>query len=116
MDYNAFDDHTIVESSVTLPEGDAVLGVRFRRGPGRTGSITLTVDGTDAGEGETALYMRMISSVGSSVGYDQGSPVSSRYQGAFRFSGTLHEVEIQLVARAAGDTAEADAKMQMSRQ
>jgi arylsulfatase A-like enzyme len=116
VDYNAFDDHTVVESEVPIPEGDATLAVRFRRGPGRTGTIDLAVDGEDAGSGETMLFMRMISSVGSSIGFDHGSAVSARYRSPFRFTGQLHEVVIQLVARAAADTAEADARMQMSRQ
>ena len=32
VDYNAFDDHTIVESTVAVPVGDVELTVRFRRG------------------------------------------------------------------------------------
>ena len=41
----------------------------------------------------------MMSSVGPSVGYDHGSPVSTRYQAPFPFEGTLHEVVIQLLSR-----------------
>ncbi len=116
VDYNAFDDHTIVESDVELPEGDSTLTARFRRGDGRAGSIVLAVNGEDVGHGETALYMRMISSVGASVGYDHGSPVSARYDAPFAFTGTLHEVEIQLVDRRPADVAAAEAAAEMSRQ
>ncbi len=116
VDYNAFDAHTIVESDIPVPEGASTLTARFRRGSGRTGSIEVAIDGVDAGYAETSLFMRMISSVGSSIGYDHGSAVSTRYTSPFRFTGTLHEVEIQLIARAADDTTEADARMQMSRQ
>jgi arylsulfatase len=42
--------------------------------------------------------MRMISSVGVSVGYDRGSAVSPRYRAPFAFGGTLHDIEIQLVS------------------
>jgi len=38
VDYNAFDDHTVVESDVAVPEGASVLTARFRRGDGRTTS------------------------------------------------------------------------------
>ena len=116
VDYNAFDAHTIVESDIRVPEGDSVLTARFRRGRGRDGSIELAVDGTEAGRGETSLFMRMISSVGSSVGYDHGSAVSTRYDSPFPFTGTLHEVEIQLITRAAPGSDEAEARAEMSRQ
>ncbi len=59
----------------------------------------------------------MISSVGSSVGYDHGSAVSTRYRAPFAFTGTLHEVVIQLVSP--GDrrtTADHGARAEMARQ
>ncbi len=116
VDYNAFDDHSILESSVAVPLGDVDLTARFRRGEGMSGSIALAVDGVEAGQIDVPLYMRMISSVGSSVGFDHGSAVSTRYRSPFAFQGTLHEVAIQLVARAAADAAEAEARAEMSRQ
>ncbi|MGI8937736.1 MAG: arylsulfatase [Iamia sp.] len=116
VDYNAFDDHTIVTSELAVPEGDSTLTVRFRRGDGMAGSIEVAVDGTPAGRGDTDLYMRIISSVGSSIGYDHGSPVSVRYQGSFPFAGALHEVEIQVLERPATDAAAAEAGSEMSRQ
>jgi arylsulfatase A-like enzyme len=70
VDYNAFDDHTILESSVVVPEGDSELIVRFVRGDKRKGSVSLLVNGVTAGHSEFALFMRMISSVGSEFDYD----------------------------------------------
>lgn len=116
VDYNAFDDHTVVESDIPVPEGESVLTARFRRGEGRSGWIEIAVDGVDAGRGDTQLYMRMISSVGPSVGFDHGSAVSTRYEAPFPFAGKLHEVEIQLLTRPAPGTAEAEAAAEMSRQ
>ncbi len=116
VDYNAFDDHTIVESATRVPVGASVLTAAFRRGEGRTGSIEVFVDGASSGSGETELYMRMISSVGASVGYDHGSAVSGRYESPFPFSGDLHEVVIDLVSRPAPGAAEAEARAEMSRQ
>ena len=59
----------------------------------------------------------MISSVGPSVGYDHGSAVSSRYRAPFAFSGTLHEVVIQLVSpQRERQRAAATARAEMSRQ
>ena len=104
VDYNAFDAHVIVESSVPVPEGDAELVARFRRGDGMAGSVSLAVDGVEAGEADLPLYMRMISSVGSSIGFDHGSAVSARYGGPFPFGGELRELEIALTAPRSRDT------------
>jgi arylsulfatase len=98
VDYNAFDDHAVVESDIEVPVGASTLSARFRRGDGRSGSIAVAVDGVDAGEVETALFMRMISSVGASIGHDHGSAVSPRYRAPFPFTGTVHEIEIQVAA------------------
>ncbi len=116
VDYNAFDDHTIVESDVALPAGTTDVLVRFRRKDGMAGAIELVVDGEVAGRAEVPLYMRMISSVGASVGYDHGSAVSQRYAGANPFTGTLHEVVIQLLSPADLAAREAEARAEMGRQ
>jgi len=59
--------------------------------------------------------MTMMSSVGASVGEDHGLPVSDRYDGAFAFSGTLHQIDIELGNRASAEDA-AQARMEMARQ
>jgi arylsulfatase A-like enzyme len=97
VDYNAFNDHVVVESTVSVPTGDCTLVARLRRGAGRSGSISLEVNGQPAGSVEVPLVMMMISSVGASIGYNHGSAVSERYQAPFTFSGTLHSLEIQLL-------------------
>jgi arylsulfatase len=116
VDYNAFDDHSILESDVEVPAGDSELLVRFRRGDGRAGFIELGINGVTAGQVDLPIYMRMISSIGASVGCNHGSAVSSRYEAPFPFSGKLHEVEIQLVARQDPAAAGAEARAEMSRQ
>ncbi|QXC59637.1 arylsulfatase [Aquihabitans sp. G128] len=116
VDYNAFDDHTLVASSVVVPEGDVELTARFRREDGRGGSVEVLVDGVSAGRADLPLLMRVISSVGSSIGFDHGSPISPRYEAPFPFQGTLHELVIQLVNRDDAATVEAEARAQMSRQ
>ncbi|MFQ5382023.1 MAG: sulfatase/phosphatase domain-containing protein, partial [Dehalococcoidia bacterium] len=114
-DYNAFGAHTILESGADVPAGESTLGLRLRRTDRSSGYVELTVDGDVAGRAELPLYMRMISSVGASVGYDHGSAVSERYEAPFAFTGTLHEVVIELPAPAADDAASA-ARSEMSRQ
>lgn len=116
VDYNAFDDHTVVESDVPVPEGDAELTVRLRRGPGRSGTVEVVVNGTEAGRADLPLFMRMISSVGTSIGLDHGSAVSPRYRSPYPFTGALHELVVQLLHRPAADAAEAAARTEMARQ
>ncbi len=116
LDYNAFGDHTIVESEVDVPAGDAELTVRLRRGEGFAGTADLAIDGADCGHADLALFMRMMSSIGPSIGGDHGSAVSDRYQAPYRFSGTLHEVVIQASPERFQDSLEAEARAEMSRQ
>ena len=116
VDYNAFDDHTVVESTEPIPDGDVTLTARFRRTGKQTGSVELVVDGDPVGSAEIPFYMRMISSVGASIGLDHGSPVSTRYAAPFPFAGELHAVVIQLVSREAAGTDTARAQQQMAQQ
>jgi len=116
IDYNAFDDHTILESAIGVPVGDSTLVVSVRRGDGAAGSMSLEIDGQFAGSAELPLFMRMMSSVGPSVAYDHGSAVSSRYRAPFAFAGTLHEIVIQLLSRQAADSLAAEAATELSRQ
>ncbi|HEY5662983.1 MAG TPA: arylsulfatase [Ilumatobacter sp.] len=116
VDYNAFDDHTVVESTLEVPTGRSTLVVKVRRGDGRSGAIELEVDGRPAGGAGLPLFMRMMSSVGPSVGYDHGSPVSNRYAAPFPFAGKLHEVVIQLISKQELDALAAVAASEMSRQ
>ena len=116
LDYNAFGDHVVLESDRSLPLGDVTLGLQLRRGEKRRGSATLLVDGVPAGSVDLPLYMRMISSIGHSIGEDHGSAVSPRYEAPFRFTGELHELVIQSSPERFGDVDAADARAQMSRQ
>ena len=65
---------------------------------------------------EFPFVMRIISSIGMSVGEDKGSPVSLEYHGPFPFEGTLHQLDIQLVSPRDAAAAEADAREGMARQ
>lgn len=132
FDYNCFGEHHVAESAAQVPEGRSVAGVRFRR-TGTGGHAILVIDGAECGRVDIPLVLRILSSLGPSVGYDHGSPVSDRYDGPFPFEGTLERVDIQLVSArdasaadvAAADlaaetaesgTAEADARAAMGRQ
>ncbi|MGA9277699.1 arylsulfatase [Ilumatobacter sp.] len=116
VDYNAFDEHTVLESDTTIPDGDATLVVKLRRRAGMAGEMAIFVNGDPTGQVELPLFMRMMSSVGPSLAYDHGSPVSTRYTAPFPFEGTLHEVEIQLLSRQDAEARDAEAAAEMSRQ
>ena len=116
VDYNAFDDHTVVESDVEVPAGDSTLTLRLRRGEGRTGSAAIEIDGVEAGRADLSLFMRMMSSVGPSIASDHGSAVSPRYEAPFPFSGKLHEIVIQILSDRGVDAAVTEAAVGMSRQ
>lgn len=118
FDYNCFGDHHVVESTVAVPVGASVVGLRFRR-EGEGGRATLVVDGVDAGQLQVPFVMRIISSVGASVGSDHGSPVSDRYEGANAFGGTIERIDVQLRSPGAteeGELAAVDQRVSLSRQ
>jgi arylsulfatase len=100
-----------------VPVGASTVGVRFRRTEGKAGRATLVVDGEESGTLDVPFVMNIISSIGPSIGYDHGSPVSDRYTDAFPFAGTLHQVDIQLVERStAPDTVASEQRAGMGRQ
>ena len=115
LDYNAFGDHTILESSQDVPAGNHELRVLLRRTEGMAGDLSLQIDGANVAAASVPLYMRMMSSVGPSVGYDHGSPVSQRYSAPFEYTGTLHEVVIE-AGKPRADVKAAEAKSEMNRQ
>jgi arylsulfatase A-like enzyme len=96
LDYNCFGDHRIVVSEVEVPAGSTRVGARFRR-KGRGGEITLQVQDAPTGSVVLPFAMTIISSVGASVGYDDGSAVSERYQAPFRFEGTFRRLDVTLL-------------------
>ena len=108
FDYNAFGDHHLVRSDVAVPTGASTVGLRFRRdGDGAT--ATLLIDGAEAGTLAIPYAMRVISSVGPSVGYDHGSPVSEAYEAPFRFEGDLRRLDVALVSSKPSTEAEVTA-------
>ena len=106
LDYNAFGDHTVLVSDVDVPAGESTLVLTFTR-DGNEGDFTLSINGTAAGAAHVPLAMRIYSSIGHSVGFDHGSPVSPRYAGANHFKGTLHQLTIDSDRLGAADAAAA---------
>ena len=115
VDYNAFGDHTILESGTPVPEREVQLAVRLERGENRRGTVSIDFDGVQVATVEVPLYMSMMSSVGPSIGHDHGSAVSTRYSAPFAYTGDLREVVIEAGKRF-WEAREAEAKAEMGRQ
>lgn len=116
FDYNAFGDHHVARSTVAVPEGASVVGVDLRRS-GTGGTATVVVDGAPCGSVEIPFVMHMISSIGPSVGYDHGSPVSDLYDGPNPFAGVIDRIDVQLVRPGSSPAeAEVDERQTMGRQ
>ena len=118
FDYNVFGDHYEVESNREVPVGASVVGVRFER-TGKGGRASVVIDGAEYGTVEFPFVLRGISSMGSSIGFDHGLPVSRRYSDAFPFEGTLHRVDIELAKSRkpeSADEAAASQRAGMARQ
>jgi arylsulfatase len=115
FDYNFFNDHYIVESVEPVPTGPSVIGLKFRRGK-NDADVALTIDGRKAGSYHLPVLMRMMSTIGMSIGRDQGSPVSKRYEGEFAFVGKLERVDIQLVSQDGTEEKVTAAREGMARQ
>ena len=115
VDYNAYGDHTVLESGAEVPAGDSTVSMRLRRTGRSTGTLEIAIDGDECGRCDLPVFMGIISAVGTSIGRDYGSAVSDRYAAPFPFSGTLHEVEIQLAPRTRRDDVNT-ARAEMARQ
>ena len=115
VDYNAFGSHVLVESDRELPVGESTVSVHLRRVQGYQGSLAIAVNGELCGQVELPLMMMMVSSVGASIGEDHGLAVSDRYQAPFRYSGTLHLVDIEVGNPSDADVA-ARSRAEMARQ
>ena len=115
FDYNLFMEHHVLRSSEAVPTGASVVGVRFRRRD-NDGVVTLVIDDKECGSMELPFVMRIISSIGMSVGQDHGSPVSKEYKDEFAFAGTLQRVDIQLVSPRPVEEGEILAREGMARQ
>lgn len=88
-----------VTATATVPRGDCVLALHFHRTGEHQGRAELRIDGVAAGEGlieRTVPAVIETSGEGLCCGYDSGLPVSAGYEAPFRFTGTIHEVVVEV--------------------
>jgi arylsulfatase A-like enzyme len=101
-----------VASTVAVPRGNCVLALQFVRTGEHRGQAILRIDGVVVGEGtipRTVPAVIETSGEGLCCGYDSGLPVTPEYEAPFRFTGTIHEVVVDLVdnLQTAGEDGEA---------
>ncbi|MCP4228021.1 MAG: sulfatase-like hydrolase/transferase, partial [Actinomycetia bacterium] len=94
--YNRLGAITEVRSTVEVGAGEVVAGVRYTKTGEHQGTVTLVVNGDDAGsfEIETLPYRQTL--YGMDIGRDLGPTVSDSYEGPFTFAGTLRHIDYVL--------------------
>ena len=94
-----------VSTSEDVPEGNVTLRYEFeptsppqiREGKGAGGRGQLYIDNKLAGNAEFSTTVPILFGIeGLSCGYDFGEAVSHEYQAPFTFSGTIHQVTVDL--------------------
>lgn len=100
FDYNYFEEHTVVRSSKSLPEGEATIQLDFHYaggGVGKAADIALLINGEKAGEGRVpATVFGRFGADTFGIGEDTGQPVTGGYKPPFKFSGRIEKVTIEL--------------------
>src|SRR4030095_1770451 len=86
-------------SSEQLTPGRHLIGVQMTPRRGLAMHAELVVDGTVVAETEirrTTPFRFALHGEGMSCGYDDGTPVSARYEAPFTFTGLLHDVTVDV--------------------
>ncbi len=95
--YNYLGEVTHVRSAGPLSGGNGmVLAARFDKTGEHQGTLTLEVDGRDAGSRALSTLPWRTTLYGIDIGRDLGSTVSPDYRGPFPFTGVLHGVACTL--------------------
>ena len=113
-----------VSSPDPVPTGAHELRFEFEptgqpdmpRGRGAPGRLQLYVDGTLVADADTSVTTPFVLNPGAlTCGANPGSPVTPDYRSPFRFTGTLHEVIVDVSGELITDT-DSEMRMAMARQ
>ena len=98
FDYNAYRDHSVIRSSVTVPTGQSIIGVKFRgkMPPTRGGTFTLLIDGNECGSMKVPLAPLIMSVTGVQIGMNNLSPITDDYKAPFKFMGRIKYVNFKV--------------------
>jgi arylsulfatase len=94
FDYNAYRDHSVICSSITVPTGQSTIGLKFQR-KDRGGNFTLLIDGNECGSIDVPLALRIISSTGLQIGVNNLSPITDDYKVPFKFMGKINYINFK---------------------
>jgi arylsulfatase len=95
-EYNYVGQYTRLVSDIELPPGACHLGMHFAKSGAHVGTVTLLINGTEAGAVPLTLLPWRQTMYGMDIGRDQGSTVSPAYPAPFRFEGQLLWVDYHL--------------------
>jgi len=100
LDYNYFDEHTVLKGDKPLPEGEVTIEVDFDyqgEKPGGPAALTLKVNGGKVADGKmkaTVAGRFGIDTFG--IGEDSGQPVTNAYKPPFKFTGEIEKVTVEI--------------------
>ena len=93
-----------VRAATALEAGDHTIVWELTRNATKGGTGVLQVDCTEVGRVEIERIIRGWAAFsGMDVGCDNGAPVGLGYEAPFRFTGTLHHVNVELHGRVGAD-------------
>jgi len=96
LDYNSREHVTVGRSDSFLPVGRATLSAVMQATSGRSGVVTLSVNGEEVGRIEVPDRSGIAVRGGADVGADHYSPVTSSYDAPFEFSGAIHVLDVKI--------------------
>ncbi len=111
------DEYKIV-SDIEVPAGDVRLGYEFTKTERFQGVGALYINGNKVGERElprTIPFRISLAGEGLCCGWDSGLPVTHEYEAPFTFTGTIHEVVVDVTGEPFRDPA-AEQRIAMAEQ
>jgi arylsulfatase A-like enzyme len=110
-------EHHEVRAEAPLTPGDHTVTWTLTKTDRTAGIGELFVDDVSVGRVEIPRIIRgWMPFNGMSVGADLGAPVGTTYESPFRFTGTLHKVEVELIGRDPGPHARIHHDAEMGKQ
>jgi len=97
--FNVFGTAHRFEARQVTPPGRHALGIEFRREPPAGGPVKLYVDGEAVADGRLPVnlpFRWQIGGAGLLVGRDRGFPVCDDYEPPFAFTGTMHQIVLEI--------------------
>ncbi|TPW13300.1 MAG: arylsulfatase [Acidimicrobiaceae bacterium] len=106
-----------IRGAAPLTPGDHTIAWTLTKLDRVSGRGELAVDGVVAGTVDIPRIIRgWMPFGGMNVGCDNGAPVATSYEAPFRFTGTLHRIEVRLLGADPGPDRAAEHRSEMGKQ